>query len=266
LGNGLEFKALSDHLNTSSLFGGEPVAIVEDAEKITKEHGASLEQLFPMSFGYLIFSAKAKSSLSEMVEKEGIILDLIAEKSWEKEKRIERELEEKVKRRGKFFGPGALFALLSRLDKDIGVLEREVDKLLCYIGDRPSIERLDVEKITSSNRTFTVWQMAEEWIWEGKGQSDESQFHALLPALRKELRLGLKIATLLQKNTPREEWSKTLSKVFPKVLEKRTLQVERMGELYFKRGLLALFDIELRSRTGSTSHGALLDFFRCSIR
>lgn len=264
-GNGLEFKALSDHLNSSSLFGGEPIAVINDAEKISKANIAPLTELFPSSFGYLILAGKSKSPLSEAAEKEGVIFDLIAEKPWEKEKRIEQQLDARVKGSGKLFGPGALRFFLDRVDMDPGLLEREVDKLICYIGDRPRIEIADIEKITSPSRTFTIWQIAEEWIWEGTGITDESLFHQIIPALRAQLQLGLKIATLLRENASREEWTKALPRVFPKTLEKRTAQAEQRGTAYFKRGLLALFDIELRSRTGSTSYGALLDLFRAKM-
>jgi DNA polymerase-3 subunit delta len=264
-GSGLSLKELSSHLQSSSLFGGEPIAVVDEVEKIAKADVASLRGLFPTTFGYLILAAKSKSPLFEAAEEEGVVLDLVAEKPWEKERRIEQQLDALVKSVGKVFGSGALRSLLERLDLDAGVLEREVDKLLCYIGERPRIEIADVEKIASSSRTFTVWQTAEEWIWEGTGVTDESIFHALIPALRLQLQLGLKIASLLKENASREEWGKALPKVFPKTLEKRTVQTERMGAAYFKRGLLALFDVELRSRTGSSSYGALLDLFRAKF-
>jgi DNA polymerase-3 subunit delta len=264
-GNGLVLKELSDHLQSSSLFGGEPVAVIEDGEKIGKADSSRLLELFPTAFGYLIVVAKSKSPLSDAAEKEGIVLDLVAEKPWEKEKRIEQQLDAKVKSAGKLFGPGAFRALLERLDMDPGILDREVDKLLCYIGEKDRIEKSDVEKIISSSRTFTIWQTAEEWIWEGTGLTDESLFHAIIPALRAQLQLGLKIASLLQERASRDEWTKFLPRVFPKTLEKRTSQAQTLGADYFTRGLLVLFEIELRSRTGSTSYGALLDFFRSKL-
>ncbi len=264
-GHALDFRELSNSLQTADLFGKEPIVLVDDVEKIAKADTVSLSKLFPTTFGYLILATKSKSPLCDAAEKAGVVLDLLAEKPWEKEKRIEQQLNAKVENSGKRFGPGALRALLERLDLDAGVLEREVDKLLSYIGENPRIETADVVKAASSNRTFAVWQTAEEWIWEGTGITEESAFHAILPALRAQLQLGLKIATLLTENASSEEWAAALPKVYPKTIEKRTGQAERLGPAYFKRGLAALFDIELRSRTGSTSYGALLDLFRSRL-
>lgn len=261
-GVGLDVKVLFDHLDTNSLFGGEPVALIEDAEKISKN---ALQSLFPLSYGYLILAAKGKSTLMDLVEKEGIVLDLLNEKPWEKEKRIQSQLELKVRSTGKTIAPDALALLLERQDLDAGLLEREIDKLICYTGDRLQIQRNDVLAISTSSRSFALWQTAESLIWEGAGEADEDHFHSLVPALRAQLQLGLKISSLLSSNASRDEWTKALPKVFPKTLEKRTAQAERLGSRYFTNGLIELFDIELKSRTGANQYGALLDLFRIKL-
>ena len=261
-GVGLDIKALTDHIQSNSLFGGEPVALIEDAEKIPK---GALQNLLPLTYGYLILASKGKSILSDLAEKEGIVLDLLNEKPWEKEKRIQSQLEIKVRSTGKTIAPDALALLLERQDLDAGLLEREIDKLICYSGDRLQIQAADVLAISTSSRTFALWQTAESLIWEGTGIADEAHFHSLIPALRAQLQLGLKISSLLSLNASRDEWTKALPKVFPKTLEKRTSQAQRLGINYFTRGLVELFDIELKSRTGATQYGALLDLFRIKL-
>jgi len=247
---------VSDHLGSHCLFGGEPIAIVENAEK--------LKSVEIPRYGYLILAAKSKTSLSEQVEKEGIVLDLLNEKPWEKEKRIAAQLEAKVKSAGTVIAPDALALLMERQDLDAGLLEREIDKLICYAEGKIGVE--DVLALCASTRSFALWQTAEALIWEGTGHPDGEHFHALIPALRSQLQLGLKIATLLAENAPSEEWTRSLPKVYPKTLEKRTSQAQRLGTKYFSRGLIALFDIELRSRTGSTQYAALLDLFRAKLK
>ncbi len=264
--NELDLLSLGSHLQTSSLFGDEPIAWLENAEAITKAQGAELEKLFPRDYGYLIFSAKSKCAWSSCVEEAGTVLDLLTEKPWEKEKRIQQTLEQFTRIIGKTIAPNALSALLETQDVEEGILEREIEKLGCYTGDRLHITIEDVEAICPPNRAFAVWQTAEQVVWEGKGILEEAHFHALIPALRSQLQLGLKIATLLAENASREEWSTALPKVFPKTLEKRMRDASRLGVRYFARGLETLFEIELKSRTGSQHLGALLDFFHCSLQ
>lgn len=262
-GEDLDNKALFDHLQTPSLFGGEPIALLDEMEKLPKKQ-FSVPQL---SFGYLLLGARGKVPYAASVEKEGVILDLSDEKPWEKEKRQQAELEAKAKSAGKTLAPGVVSLLFERLDKESATLASELDKLICYVADRMSIEPSDVLAITAQSRTFSNWHMAEEFIWEGKEAKavDDSSFHALIPALRSELQLGLKIASLLSQNAPREEWTAALPRVYPRALERKTSQAAKLGLPYFAKGLQALFDMELKSRTGSQQYAALLDLFRAKL-
>ena len=128
------------------------------------------------------------------------------------------------------------------------------------------IERSDVFRISASSRASTLWQAAEEIVWEGELPAvDPASFHGLVPALRSQLQTGLKLADLSASNTPREEWNSYLPRLWPKVLEKRSSQAARLGRSFFKSGLDLLFQIELLSRTGALHEEALLDFFRISL-
>lgn len=264
-GADLNFSSIYDHLKTPSLFGGEPVALLDEAEKISKSQISELQKLLSLTFGYLIIGSRSKSFLSETVEKEGVVLDLLGEKPWERERRIQQQLEQAVKNAGKSVSSEALSLLLERHDLDAGVLEREIEKAICYVGERAYIDVNDIEAICSSNKSFALWQTAEQIVWEGIGAPNEDFFHSLIPALRAQLQLGLKIASLLDSDASREEWNEALPKIYPRTLEKRTPMAQRLGVRYFIRGLETLFDIELSSRTGSQRYGALLDFFRCKL-
>jgi DNA polymerase III delta subunit len=261
----LDLLSLGSYLQTPNLFGDEPVALLENAETIPKSDSPRLEKLFPREFGYLICSAKSKCAVSSVVENVGVVLDLLTEKPWEREKRMQQTLENLVHTAGKTIAPNAISSLMEGQDLEEGILAREVEKLICYSGDLGHITAADVAAICTPNRSFAVWQTAEKVVWEKKGSLDEEHFHALLPALRSQLQLGLKIATLLAENAPQEEWSSLFPKVFPKTLEKRTRDASPLGVRYFARGIEALFDIELKSRTGSGHLGALLDFFQCTL-
>ena len=262
-GEDLNLKTLFDHLQTPSLFGGEPIALIDEMEKLPKKQFS----LPTLSFGYLLLGAKGKVPFAAAVEKEGVILDLSEEKPWEKEKRQQAQLEAKAKSAGKTLAPGVISLLFERLDKESATLASELDKLICYVADRTSIETSDVFAICAQSRTFSNWHMAEAFIWEGKEAKavDDSAFHALIPALRSELQIGLKIASLLAGNAPREEWTQALARVYPRTLEKKTSQAARLGLPYFAKGLKALYDIELKSRTGSQQYAALLDLFRMKL-
>lgn len=253
-----------------SLFDPEPTMLVDEIEKLSKKDAQKLLEWLARSelSGHLIFGSRGKSPLSSAVEKKGIVFDLCEEKPWEKEKRFSLQLSERAKQAGKYFSPQAQQALLERVDKESALLEQELDKLICFVGEKSSIEPSDVFQIAASSRTQTLWQMAEEMVWEAKyvDRIDETMFHGLAAALRSQLQLGLKIATLAAANLSISEIGARVPKVWPKMLEKRISQASQFQAEYFKKGLRLLFQIEMLSRSNAGDLLALLDFFRLSLR
>jgi DNA polymerase III delta subunit len=200
-------------------------------------------------------------------EKEGIVLDSLAEKPWDKEKRLADTLAQRAKNAGKNLLPDVLPLLFERLGMDPALLVSEMDKLICYSGDQLNIAKEDVLAISPASRTSTLWHIAEEVIWEGAvfPELDPNAFHALIPALRNQLHLGLTLASLIEQKYPSDQWNQFLPKLWPKTLEKRSSQAARIGSLFFEKGLAKLLHIELLSRTSSTHTRALLDLFQAKL-
>lgn len=256
-----------DAIQSTNLFG-ESIVVLDEVEKRSKKELEALSlQLVPPS-GYVLLGARSKTaSLSAVVEKEGVILDLLEEKPWDKEKRLSEQLIERTQNAGKRLTSDALSLLFERLGADLALLESEIDKLICYVGDQEVIGREEILALSPASRTATLWQIAEEVIWEGGEfpSLDGTSFHGLIPALRNQLHLGLTLSTLIEEKCPSDQWSRFLPKLWPKTLEKRSSQAARLGSSYFQKGLKKLFDIELLSRSHSTQYRSLLDLFRAQI-
>ena len=266
-GEKVRMKDVLDVLQSPSLFASEAALILDECEKLKRAEIDLLTDYLekPDPTGYLLLGACSKTPLSKISEKIGVVFDLSEEKPWEREKRITENLFERATRAGKRLAPDAATLLLERIGCDASLLEQEIDKLICFIADRLTIERSDVFRIASSSRTYTLWQMAEGIVWEGGTVLDPNSFHGLIPSLRSQLTLGLKIASLTQTQVPPEEWAAHLPKIWPKTLEKRKEQVAQKGLDFFKKGLELLLKIELLSRTGSNQFEALFDLFRVSL-
>jgi DNA polymerase III subunit delta len=262
-----ELRDCLDAMQSLSLLG-ESVVVLDEAEKLSKKELETLSQSLSAPAGYVLFGVRSKTaSLAAIVEKEGVILDLLEEKPWDKEKRLSEQLIDRAKNAGKRLAPEVGPLLLERLGIDPALLESEIDKLICYVGERPVIISDDILAISPASRTATLWQTAEDVIWEG-GEFptlDSTGFHALLPALRNQLHLGLALSTLIEEKRPSDQWTRYLPKLWPKTLEKRSSQAARLGSSYFRKGIEKLFDIELQSRSSSTQYRALLDLFRAQL-
>jgi len=256
-------------IDSPSLFSAEPIALIDEMEKIPKKSAQGFLDLLarPQLTGHLILGSRGKSPVYQAVEKCGAVLDLSDEKPWDKEKRLTEQIFERARQAGKRLASEVPQLLFDRLDKDSALIEQEIDKLICYTGERSVIERSDVLQVSASSRMHTLWQTAEEIVWEGAdpGAVDGSSFHGLLPALRSQFQLGLKIASLVEARMGVSEIGERLPKIWPKTLDKRISQAARFGSTYFQKGLDLLFRIELLSRSGSNDPTTLLEFFRVSI-
>ncbi|MES2274060.1 MAG: hypothetical protein V4487_07700 [Chlamydiota bacterium] len=263
-----------DALSTLPLLGGEQVVVFDEVEKLSKKELQTLADFLAQGnlSGYLLIGARGKvSHLSGIVEKAGVVLDLTDEKPWDKEKRLAEQLVDKARNAGKKLGPDVVQELFERLEKDSAILESEVDKLICFVGERPVISREDVLAIAGGGRASTLWQLAEEVVWGdgAKGDPtaiDAASFTPLISALRGQLRTGLAIASLMQERVPADQWGQYLPKIFQKTLEKRSSQAAKFGAAYFRKGLEILFDIELLSRSSSSQYGALFDLFCAKMK
>lgn len=266
-GANCDVKDFLDAIGSQSLFG-ESVVILDEVEKLAKKEQETIASHLTNFSGYLLFGARSKTApLSASLEKEGVILDLLEEKPWDKEKRLSEHLIERAKKAGKTLALDAVALFFERLGVDLALLESEIDKLICYVGERSVIAREDIFAISPEGRSPTFWQTAEEVIWEG-GEFpliDSNAFHALIPALRGQLHLGLTLSVLIEEKRSPQEWGRYLPKLWPKTLEKRSSQAARLGSFYFRKGLESLFAIELQSRSDSTQYRALLDLFRAQF-
>jgi DNA polymerase-3 subunit delta len=255
-----------DAMQSMSLLG-ESIVVLDAVEKLTKKQAQVLIEGVKNLSGSLLLGTRSKTILAEIAEKEGVILDLLEEKSWDREKRLMEQLATRAKNAGKKLGLDVATLLLERIGIDPASLESEIDKLICFVGERSSIVKEDVLQISAASKSSTLWQIAEDVIWEGAEipSLDTTAFHGLIPALRSQLHLGLSLATLIEEKTPSDEWGKYLPKLWPKVLEKRSGDAARLGSSYFRKGQELLFSIELLSRSNSTQYRALLDLFRAQM-
>lgn len=266
--NGAECSAkdISQALNQNSLFCSKNIVTVDEFDKkLLDELSNVIKEPNPSS--YLILGAKWKMHLNS-VEMQGVVLDLLEEKPWDKEKRWMEELHEKAKNAGKRLAPDAASWMIERLDRDSAIHSSEMDKLICYCAHKETIDRSDVEQICSASRTHTLWQIADDFVWN---QIDRSQsidlkepsiFYVLLASIRQQFMIGLTMIDLKERNVPFSEWGSHFPKIFPKMLEKKAQIAERFGSSYFRKGLDRLFEMEVLAKNSSVPSDALFDRLR----
>jgi len=265
-GSDATVRKVMESLDRPNLFSPQSIVVVDDADKSLLEELA-LYFKEPRSFGYLIIGSKHKLS-ARLIETHGVVLDLMEEKPWEKEKRWIEQLHAKARASGKRLSPDAAQWMIERLERDAALLSSEMDKLLCYSAHKSVIDRADVEAVCLSSRTHTLWQIADDLVWskiyhaDAIDLRDNSFFYALLSSLRQQLQIGIKIHDLIQRKVSFSEWPPFFPKMWPKTLEKKTLIAQQYGVDYFRRASDSLFDIELLAKNSAVPLDAAFDLFR----
>ncbi len=122
-----------------------------------------LEKGFPPWVVLLISAPHVdkRTRLYRRLEQEGMVLDLSLER--ERSGRIKREplaefLDRHLREAGKKIEPKARSLLMSRAGDELWGIHQEVEKLLLYVGDKPSIKAQDVEEVFSDQ--------AEAWVFD----------------------------------------------------------------------------------------------------
>ncbi|MBS0629963.1 MAG: hypothetical protein JSS30_07075 [Verrucomicrobia bacterium] len=248
------------HINGGSLFSGKSAAVLDSVELFLESEIQLLSRYVssPNPQGQLILGSatgKVITSLYEKGKKEMVILDLTQEKPWEEKQRLQKWLVQTIHAQKKQIAPDAVEALFERLPSDRLYLSQEIEKLICYIGERSGITRADIDAICSSSIDYNFFQIAQQMVWGGlKSVPELNDVSTLLPLiglLRNQLEMGLKMAVLTKKGATQEEISSAFPRLWPKALQQCVDGARHLGIGYFQRGLIHLFEFELGLKTSA---------------
>ncbi len=259
--SGTPFHEILGQLSTKSLFSTKAIITIDNVEKWTKQDIEKLTEYLcnPSGFAYLILGASLSKNLEELYKKskkELVFLDIGEEKPWDREKRIAKWLVNKIQEEKKNLSSSAASYLLEHHGTDMAALSHELDKIVCYVGDKTNIQLDDILPIVSrSSLTLNGWQVAEKIVWKQEWQplpsSDISFLISLLGQVRYHLQLGMQISCLQDKNIEYGEIQRLFPSVKPANIEKFCALASTYTKEYFYEGILALFEVEKACKKGS---------------
>ena len=256
------------HLNSPGLFSKHAVAIYDQALKDEKLiHYVQR----PAPGAFLLLGSRDMKTLSDVYQKgkkEIVVLDLCEEKPWDRERRLQDWVLRQAHAEGRRMDPGAAALLLELVGPDMPSLFQELEKIICYCGDKTQITEADVEAISEAHHQAIGWKLAEGVIWGKEGvppekSSDLSFVLPFLSQLRYQLEIGHKIDQLKAK---RDEISRQLPQLRQATLDKYLSQFSKKRPKYFQQGLVALYDLEVALKSSGLDPDLLLDRFLAKIR
>ena len=169
-----ETRSALEQAQSLPMLSRQQVVFLEDVEKIEKlgekSRDAAVEQVEayladPAPFTVLVLEATAldqRMKLAKLLAEKTLVVDVsLGENS---EQRLASAValaqslacEEKVK-----FETGAAEDLAEFVAADLMRLQTEIKKLATYVGDRKVIRRQDVVALVISEKTTTVWELAD---------------------------------------------------------------------------------------------------------
>jgi len=261
-GESLSLDELFGELSSISFFAERLVVIVQNADKLKKNITVALEGYMakPNSSTYLILVTPGLTSTTNFykkIEKEGIILDVAQEKPWEKEKNLTEWVASFISATGKTIAPNMCQLLVKQIGTDQTLLQNEIEKILCYIGERPSITAQDISAICTSVNIETVWQLGEAIFQRDAPQAlkigktlirDGTPLLALLKQVRSQFQTEYQICCILAGGGTSRDVSAQFPYMKGFILEKHVQAAQAYGLKRFKIGLLSLDETEVKAK------------------
>lgn len=260
-------------LSSLSFFADQRVIVVQYGHKLNANSLKSLVSYLqhPAKAIQLVIAAETMTKTTKFYktwEKVGVILELVEEKAWAKEKTLTAQIMAKLQKQGKSIDPQACQLLLQQIGPQAGLIHQEIEKLLCYIDDRDQIKVQDVAKLCGSVNVEDGWKLGDA-IFNGdagrslqisKGILDSGvSLIGLLRQVRQQLQTKFQICSILASGGHPGDVSTLFPYMRGRILDNNIQQARRYGMARFRRSILALDATELASKSSATSHDTLLE-------
>lgn len=265
--------SLLEELQSSGFFDSTRLIIVQDVHDYVKDDLDLLHEYLkkPNPDVKLVLSCSTFSRVSnfyKLCEKEGVILDIAEEKPWEKEKNVAEWLQTRSKEYGKTWQSQALQTLMRQVGPDKGILEQELFKLACYIGERTAITAEDVAAICLTQNVQNAWLLGESLLKKDFKSALEASRAAIadggniiqiMRQARSQFATMLQIATILENGMGTSEVVNQYSYMRGSILERNLQIAKQLGSERLKKSILAIDNTELRAKNSQEDPQLLAD-------
>ncbi len=181
-GDAVNPKELIDLAETMPFFSGRRMILVEDSGffKGSCDDLADYMEQVPQTTTFLFVETEIdkRSRMYKALKKSGRIVEF---KKMD-EKTLTVWILGRLKRENKNITQAAMREFFDRVGMDMGALDRELEKLICYCMDRDAIEKSDVEAVCPQAVTNRIFEMVDAIVQCRRG--DAMRMYEDLLALR----------------------------------------------------------------------------------
>lgn len=258
----LSLGKLKEALETPSLFEKSKCCLIFGIEKLNKNVHEYLSHfvLNPHPQIRLILTASQMVPFLSKLLKNLITLDLSLEKPWEREKRLIHYVTRTLQKIG--ISISVVFAelVVKSCGGQVAHLDQELEKLICYLKGRGEVRREDLN-LLQENFHHSIFKIGELLLENKTKEALEVLHQGQFPTIL----LIYSLRNLFQKSLRLKELSFEEAQVaFPtlkdKLLEKNLHLVRFSSKEKLKKGLLLLFDIEVKMKNQKLSESFLQSY------
>ena len=261
-GEKFDSAAFIDEILSLSFFSKNKIIHISNFDKLSKTEIEKIESHFtqlPLHI-LLVISAAALASntkIYKLLEKTGLMLDLPEEKSWEKEKKALEWLIQEVSSRNFKMEMRAAQALVKQIGPDYTLLEKELEKLICYTFAKKEITVKDVSEISVQVSIETVWQLGEAIFQRNSAKAliitknllnSGTVFLTLLRQIRNQFQTEFQVCSLLAQGEPLEAISRSFPYMKGRILEQHVGLAQNYGIERFRQAMIVIDEHELMAK------------------
>lgn len=272
-GDKFNASAFWDELEGFGFFSEKRYIVLNNCDKLPKAQTELLEKYFtsPNTRNVLVLAAanlNRNTNFYKKGEKTGILLDIPEEKPWEKERSIQEWMRQHVAKVGKRLDPRAAEAIVKQVGPDHARVNSELEKLYCYVGERPDITLQDVGALTTCVNVENIWQLSEALFLRnplnafriGKGLlGDGTALIALLRQLRTQFQTEFQICSILSNGGTPQQVTAQFPYMSGQILERHLKQAQAFGLHRFKCAMLLIDQTEREAKNSSTDSELLFE-------
>jgi len=259
---------LSQEINTPTFFSDKQI-LLSEVDQLNAEDEAAALKGSDKAFIVLSGASSAKAFFRK-VEKEGVVLDLAAEKSWQKEKGAEEWVHLYLSKVNKKIERDAAIRLVKETRGDTELLKQELDKLLLFVDARNPITLKDVLLVVPRGAESNTYELGDALFKKERALAIKQMrnlldqgvaYFAILKSVRSQIETDLKAASILRNGGSKEAVSAAIPFLKGYVLDKHLENIRLMGFERLKKALVHVDDYELKGKEGSPDYELLSDLF-----
>ncbi len=266
-------------LNALSFFSKKRIIFINNCDSLDKAATTQLETYFasPNKTICLVLAATTlnrATSFYKKAEKIGVLLDITELKPWEQEKIVVEWLHQEVRKYKKQFTPAAGQIFIKQLGTDQTLLQNEIQKLVCYVGERSTIDERDIAAICTSVNLENAWQLGEAIFKRDAASAlriskallnEGTALIALLRQIRSQFQTEYQICSILAHGGTAADVTAQFPYMKGAILERHLSAAQNYGMERFKKGILAIDTTELKAKNSATEDDLLADILIATI-